>query len=119
MLGSSHRLDDPTPAQIFCTHGCRRADIVLIPTAPTAPDMNRVSATLDLTTDAARPRLLLVKARAGTRAPVAAPDQALRLWLQRYTEFVATKHGLAAARHSGSLGGFGCFARRVVVATLR
>jgi len=29
------------------------------------------------------------------------PDQALRLWLQRYTEFVATKHGLAAALHSG------------------
>lgn len=29
------------------------------------------------------------------------PDQALELWLQRYTEFVATKHGLAAALHSG------------------
>ena len=29
------------------------------------------------------------------------PDQALTLWLQRYTEFVATKHGLAAALHSG------------------
>ena len=29
------------------------------------------------------------------------PDEALDLWLQRYTEFVATKHGLAAALHSG------------------
>ena len=29
------------------------------------------------------------------------PDAALELWLQRYTEFVATKHGLAAALHSG------------------
>jgi AcrR family transcriptional regulator len=38
-------------------------------------------------------------------APVLAaahdPDRALELWLQRYTEFVATKHGLAAAFHSG------------------
>lgn len=30
-----------------------------------------------------------------------APDRALELWLQRYTEFVATKRGLAAALHSG------------------
>jgi AcrR family transcriptional regulator len=30
-----------------------------------------------------------------------APDRALELWLQRYTEFVATKHGLAASLHSG------------------
>jgi AcrR family transcriptional regulator len=29
------------------------------------------------------------------------PDAALELWLQRYTRFVATKHGLAAALHSG------------------
>ena len=29
------------------------------------------------------------------------PDDALQLWLQRYTQFVATKHGLAAALHSG------------------
>ncbi|HEY0951649.1 helix-turn-helix domain-containing protein [Nocardioides sp.] len=29
------------------------------------------------------------------------PDEALELWLQRYTEFVATKHGLAASLHSG------------------
>ena len=29
------------------------------------------------------------------------PDVALELWLQRYTGFVATKHGLAAALHSG------------------
>jgi len=29
------------------------------------------------------------------------PGEALELWLQRYTEFVATKHGLAAALHSG------------------
>jgi AcrR family transcriptional regulator len=38
-------------------------------------------------------------------APVLAaahdPGKALELWLQRYTEFVATKHGLAAALHSG------------------
>jgi AcrR family transcriptional regulator len=38
-------------------------------------------------------------------APVLAashpPDVALEMWLQRYTEFVATKHGLAAALHSG------------------
>ena len=29
------------------------------------------------------------------------PDEALELWLQRYTAFVATKRGLAAALHSG------------------
>jgi AcrR family transcriptional regulator len=29
------------------------------------------------------------------------PDAALELWLQRYAGFVATKHGLAAALHSG------------------
>lgn len=29
------------------------------------------------------------------------PDEALTRWLRRYTEFVATKHGLAAALHSG------------------
>lgn len=29
------------------------------------------------------------------------PDEALERWLLRYTEFVATKHGLAAALHSG------------------
>jgi len=29
------------------------------------------------------------------------PDEALELWLQRYTTFVATKRGLAAALHSG------------------
>ncbi len=30
-----------------------------------------------------------------------APDEALQLWLVRYTDFVATKHGLATALHSG------------------
>jgi AcrR family transcriptional regulator len=30
-----------------------------------------------------------------------APDEALRLWLMRYTQFLATKKGLAAALHSG------------------
>jgi AcrR family transcriptional regulator len=38
-------------------------------------------------------------------APVLAashgPDEALELWLRRYTQFVATKHGLAASLHSG------------------
>lgn len=29
------------------------------------------------------------------------PDEALELWIQRYTEFVATKQGLATALHSG------------------
>jgi AcrR family transcriptional regulator len=29
------------------------------------------------------------------------PDEALNLWVRRYTKFVATKHGLAAALHSG------------------
>ena len=29
------------------------------------------------------------------------PDEALTRWVRRYTEFVATKHGLAAALHSG------------------
>ncbi len=29
------------------------------------------------------------------------PDEALELWLERYTEFVAAKRGLAAALHSG------------------
>ncbi|MBO0767506.1 MAG: TetR/AcrR family transcriptional regulator [Solirubrobacterales bacterium] len=29
------------------------------------------------------------------------PDRALALWLERYTQFLATKRGLAAALHSG------------------
>lgn len=29
------------------------------------------------------------------------PDEALRRWLHRYAEFIATKRGLAAALHSG------------------
>jgi AcrR family transcriptional regulator len=29
------------------------------------------------------------------------PGEALALWLQRYADFIATKHGLAAALHSG------------------
>ncbi|HEY6891469.1 MAG TPA: hypothetical protein VI300_26925, partial [Solirubrobacter sp.] len=29
------------------------------------------------------------------------PREALTSWLRRYTDFVATKHGLAAALHSG------------------
>jgi AcrR family transcriptional regulator len=40
-------------------------------------------------------------AEASTLAASNPPDVALELWLQRYTEFVATKHGLAAALHSG------------------
>jgi AcrR family transcriptional regulator len=34
-------------------------------------------------------------------AAVQAPEEAIQLWLLRYTEFVATKRGLAAALHSG------------------
>ncbi len=34
-------------------------------------------------------------------AAVHGPDEALELWLRRYTDFVATKRGLAAALHSG------------------
>jgi AcrR family transcriptional regulator len=30
-----------------------------------------------------------------------APGEALALWMQRYADFIATKHGLAAALHSG------------------
>jgi AcrR family transcriptional regulator len=41
-------------------------------------------------------------AAAATRlAATHGPDEALTLWVHRYTEFVATKHGLAAALHSG------------------
>ena len=31
-----------------------------------------------------------------------APGEALALWLQRYADFIATKHGLATALHSGN-----------------
>ena len=40
-------------------------------------------------------------AEAPLLAAAYAPGEALERWLQRYTEFVATKHGLAAALHSG------------------
>jgi AcrR family transcriptional regulator len=36
-----------------------------------------------------------------TLAAANEPGAALRIWLQRYTEFVGTKRGLAAALHSG------------------
>jgi AcrR family transcriptional regulator len=40
-------------------------------------------------------------AEAATLAEEHAPADALRLWLKRYTGFIATKKGLAAALHSG------------------
>ncbi|MGN6407045.1 MAG: TetR/AcrR family transcriptional regulator [Curtobacterium sp.] len=40
-------------------------------------------------------------AAADELAAAHAPDEALARWLQRFTEFVATKRGLAAALHSG------------------
>jgi len=40
-------------------------------------------------------------AEASRLAESSAPDEALELWLQRYTDFIATKRGLAAALHSG------------------
>jgi AcrR family transcriptional regulator len=45
-----------------------------------------------------------IDACAAAAAPLAEshrPDEALELWLLRYTDFVATKQGLAAALHSG------------------
>jgi AcrR family transcriptional regulator len=38
---------------------------------------------------------------AATLAAAHNPDEALRLWLKRYTGFIATKKGLASALHSG------------------
>ncbi len=38
---------------------------------------------------------------AGVLAATHAPGKALQLWLMRYTQFLATKKGLAAALHSG------------------
>ncbi len=40
-------------------------------------------------------------AEAATLAATYAPGEALTLWLRRYTDFIATKRGLAAALHSG------------------
>ncbi len=40
-------------------------------------------------------------AEAGVLAATHAPGKALQLWLMRYTQFLATKKGLAAALHSG------------------
>jgi AcrR family transcriptional regulator len=40
-------------------------------------------------------------AEAATLAAQHAPGEALAKWLQRYTHFIATKRGLAAALHSG------------------
>jgi AcrR family transcriptional regulator len=40
-------------------------------------------------------------AAAATLANAHAPEEALSRWLHRYTDFIATKRGLAAALHSG------------------
>ena len=40
-------------------------------------------------------------AEAATLSAAHPPDEALALWLKRYTGFIATKKGLAAALHSG------------------
>ena len=40
-------------------------------------------------------------AEAATLTEMHAPGEALTLWLHRYTDFIATKRGLAAALHSG------------------
>lgn len=42
-----------------------------------------------------------VTALAARLAATHPPVEAIELWAQRYTEFVATKHGLGAALHSG------------------
>jgi AcrR family transcriptional regulator len=42
-----------------------------------------------------------ITAQADRLAQTHDPGEALELWAQRYTEFVATKHGLGSALHSG------------------
>lgn len=42
-----------------------------------------------------------VTAQAARLADEHDPGTALELWIQRYTQFVATKHGLGSAMHSG------------------
>ena len=65
-----HLVIDTPPGDLTITKAAIAvADLVLVPTAPTALDMNRVWATLDLTSEAGKPTtVLLVKVRAGTRA---------------------------------------------------
>ncbi|GAA4173150.1 helix-turn-helix domain-containing protein [Gryllotalpicola koreensis] len=43
-----------------------------------------------------------VTAQAAQLAQSHEPGEALELWVQRYTAFVATKHGLGSALHSGN-----------------
>lgn len=65
MPSAKHLVIDTPPGDLTITKAAiELADIVLVPTAPTALDMNRVWATLDLTTEAAKPAaVLLVKVR--------------------------------------------------------
>jgi chromosome partitioning protein len=67
---AEHLVIDTPPGDLTITKAAIAvADLVLVPTAPTALDMNRVWATLDLTSEAGKPAaVLLVKVRAGTRA---------------------------------------------------
>ncbi len=64
---------DTPPGDLTITKAAiELADLVLVPTAPTALDMTRVWATLDLAAEALKPAaVLLVKVRAGTRAVAA------------------------------------------------
>lgn len=55
----------------------------------------------DLITAVFRREVDACTAEAGTLAAEHPPGEALTLWLKRYTEFIATKRGLAAALHSG------------------
>jgi chromosome partitioning protein len=70
MPAGEHLIIDTPPGDLTITKAAITiADLVLVPTAPTALDMNRVWATLDLASEAGRPAaVLLVKVRAGTRA---------------------------------------------------
>jgi chromosome partitioning protein len=65
-----HLVIDTPPGNLSITKAAVAvADLVLIPTAPTALDLHRVWATLDLTSEAGKPAaVLLVRVRAGTRA---------------------------------------------------
>jgi AcrR family transcriptional regulator len=55
----------------------------------------------DLVSAVFRSEIDACAAQASVLAETHEPFEALELWLQRYTEFVATKHGLASALHSG------------------
>jgi chromosome partitioning protein len=96
---SEHLVIDTPPGDLTITKAAIEvADVVLVPTAPTALDMTRVWATLDLASEAGKAAVvLLVKIRTGTRAVAASASTLTEEGVHVITVRIPLREALALA----------------------